>query len=544
MSMLTPGLLANAIADAVGARTRLLLKRSTFDIFADYESTKTITQKSSSLTTSLNEHFDFIAGDFPLGQRRDASMRDALPEIRRLRKNWAEIYSAAGYLNNSGMAIFLVESAFWSSEWTDFIELLSSQGIYFVASFRFPKQTLPNTLLVPCFAVFSRRRQQTLFVADVSSRSSLVELVEAFLNQRSGKALLDGIIMPASEFRGFPQLVVEREIEALETQYKTYRHSRMVPDLAEINDVVACKNGESYKERPNAVYIPRLNTSPVVFQLRDTTLKHHNYIQVVLKPTVIVNEYLAVYFTSHLGRLSLQALQQGLIIPRLSKVSLQNLLIPLPDVAQQKIIVGAHQAIVQLEHTLADFRMQLSLRPVSATTITDSVTTMLNQVNLLSESDKVLVLIRNGESRTIEFKETLVLDIKKGTKERYIEDAVLKTISAFLNSQGGTLLIGVTDSHEPIGIARELDQFFQGNRDNLLKHLKNIIKRSIGEAFYPYLEYNTVIVGESLIIRVDCTAADAPCFLNTTEFYVRTNPATDKLDGQKMLDYVQRHFHK
>jgi hypothetical protein len=44
------------------------------------------------------------------------------------------------------------------------------------------------------------------------------------------------------------------------------------------------------------------------------------------------------------------------------------------------------------------------------------------------------------------------------------------------------------------------------------------------------------------ILMVDCRTASGPCFLDGNEFYVRTNPATDKLDGPKLVEYVRNHF--
>ena len=35
---------------------------------------------------------------------------------------------------------------------------------------------------------------------------------------------------------------------------------------------------------------------------------------------------------------------------------------------------------------------------------------------------------------------------------------------------------------------------------------------------------------------------DSGCYFELKEFYVRTNPATDKLEGQKMVKCIQRHF--
>jgi len=33
-----------------------------------------------------------------------------------------------------------------------------------------------------------------------------------------------------------------------------------------------------------------------------------------------------------------------------------------------------------------------------------------------------------------------------------------------------------------------------------------------------------------------------PCYLDGVDFYVRTNPATDKLVGPKLVEYVKQRF--
>lgn len=544
MPKATPGALANIIADGIGASRRLLVKASTWDVFADFRSDEVIEDGLSTLTPQAEGLFDFIAADLPLGLRIGRAATAGLPGTSRMRKNWAAINSGVQRLAENGLAMCTVEPAFWSIEWATFLDVLVSHGVSFVGAFRFIEQTLPGTSLEPCFAVFSRQPQTDLFVADVGPRSSLVELVDAFLQHQPGKVIADGIAVPAGAFRGFQQLTVEREIQALTTQYAAYRHVRLVPDLAARASVVLCRMGEELTDRANALYIPRTGTARVVSQLQDVTRRHDSYIQVTLDPELVLNDYLVIHFGSRLGQLSLQALRQGAAVTHLTKSSLENLLVPLPDQAQQSRIVGAHGAVVQLEGALAGFRSQLSLNPASASAISESVAAMLRQVDGLCQADEILALIRHGESRTLEFKETLGLDVKKGTRENYIENAVLKTLAAFINTRGGTLLVGVTDTGEPRGLGEELATCFRGNRDDLLKHVKDIIKRSIGEAFYPCIDYDTVVVEGTIVLRIDCLAADSPCFLNKTEFYVRTNPATDRLEGQDMLEYVQRHFER
>jgi len=159
-----------------------------------------------------------------------------------------------------------------------------------------------------------------------------------------------------------------------------------------------------------------------------------------------------------------------------------------------------------------------------------------------SPTNEIQRLILEGESKTLEFKETLSVDIKTNKKEKYIELSALKTIVAFLNTRGGTLLIGVRDDGLFVGVEEEINKFHKMSADKFLLHFSNIIKARIGEQFYPFIDYYLAETGGKNILRVDCLKSSKPCYLDNETFYVRTNPATGKLEGPKLVDYVQHHF--
>ena len=160
-------------------------------------------------------------------------------------------------------------------------------------------------------------------------------------------------------------------------------------------------------------------------------------------------------------------------------------------------------------------------------------------------------LISQGESETLEFKETLSLDTKKQTKEKYIESEVLKTIAGFINSEGGVLLIGVKDDGTISGIDYEAHKLYSGNTnkeklvylDGLLRHLGNKLKHSVGMEFYAYFSFNRIECNDLSIIKVKCRKQikGNGCFIDN-EFYVRKGASTEKLEGSALINYIQEHF--
>jgi len=160
-----------------------------------------------------------------------------------------------------------------------------------------------------------------------------------------------------------------------------------------------------------------------------------------------------------------------------------------------------------------------------------------------SAADKVLELIKKGEGRRLEFKSTLRKNLHTGQIDRKVEHSVLKTVVAYLNSNGGTLLIGVSDRGEILGMKE--DGF--PNSDKLSLHLINLIKQRIGHEFLPFVEFEVVKIEEEEVLRVDCVRSDKQVFLKTEndeEFYVRSGPSTAKLIGSALIDYVERRFRK
>ena len=74
-------------------------------------------------------------------------------------------------------------------------------------------------------------------------------------------------------------------------------------------------------------------------------------------------------------------------------------------------------------------------------------------------------LIEAGESVTVEFKSTARLNLHSNGRDEAITWAVIKTIAAFMNTGGGTLLIGVNDRGDPVGIEPDYPHVKGADRD-------------------------------------------------------------------------------
>ena len=488
-----------------------------------------------------SREFDFILGDLPLGmnKRQDYEFRAARLKIR---QNWVEILKSVKLLNKSGGALYLVEpTCFSSTEGKKLEDALNAEGCYVNAILNAPEGILqPETSITPVFVLITKKKTNAVFIAELLNEFQASEVAQNLHFENIGNALSKGMEIEERTFNGFHRVKIKQQIERLETQYKEYEEYTIGEIAEEINYV---KHGSSLVEKDNSVYIPKIGNSSVVSNLSDTTIKHHNYFQVVIGEKAL-SEYVAAFFRSDLGRLVLQSLTStpGAVIPHLNKVDLEEATIALPPFEDQEQILVTQRKLSDLKKSIDNFDSELALNPTSSISILSQLDSMLEAIGGLTDSDEVRNIIRQGESKKIEYKETLSLDVKKKTKEKYIELSALKTIVAFLNTEGGTLLLGVADNGEVTGLDIEIDKFHKGIVDKFLLHMKNLIKTRIGEEYYPYIEYKLVAVGDKNVLSVKCKKSESPCYLDGAEFYVRTNPATDKLEGPKLVQYVQNHF--
>jgi CheY-like chemotaxis protein len=166
--------------------------------------------------------------------------------------------------------------------------------------------------------------------------------------------------------------------------------------------------------------------------------------------------------------------------------------------------------------------------------------------NLKNDHD-VIKLISNGESDSLEFKSTLRMNLFSGKPDGNIELSALKTIAGFLNSNGGTLLLGVNDSGDIVGI--EKDSF--KDLDKFQIHFWNLIREAIGAEFTSFLVSGVYVKNEGSIFSVTCKKSNRPVFVkwknpgeskHSDLFFVRSGPQTEQLGTRQAVLYISDHF--
>ena len=161
----------------------------------------------------------------------------------------------------------------------------------------------------------------------------------------------------------------------------------------------------------------------------------------------------------------------------------------------------------------------------------------------------VAQLLSDGESDRLEFKSTARVNLRSGEKDPRMEQVIGKTVSAFLNSDGGTLLIGVADDGTPLGLEPDFATLKVPDADRFELWLRDLLTTTLGQNTAAAVGITVESVarpdgsGDVPVCRVTCSPSPRPVYLRAgknapPEFWVRAGNSTRQLSVDAAADYV------
>lgn len=167
------------------------------------------------------------------------------------------------------------------------------------------------------------------------------------------------------------------------------------------------------------------------------------------------------------------------------------------------------------------------------------------------ENNKKIVdykaIINEGESEKVEFKSSARWDYKQNCNNKEMRKAVIKSIAGFLNSNGGSLFIGIDDNKNIIGIQNDLKTLKKKNIDGYQLFLSDLISEKIGKQFNSYITMEFPKINEHSICVMKVEKSKSEAFVKENDknmFYIRTNNSTRELDPKETLEYILLHYKK
>ncbi len=153
-------------------------------------------------------------------------------------------------------------------------------------------------------------------------------------------------------------------------------------------------------------------------------------------------------------------------------------------------------------------------------------------------------LIQLGETATLEFKSTFQWDMVHNQVNKHLRHSVLKTLAAFLNSAGGTLVIGVEDDGNVLGLQKDL-QTLEGSIDKFGQLLSSQVSDFLGARFWPFIKPRYEELNGATLCVIEIDRSPEPVFLRSkrgNEFFVRMGPTSRMLDVEETVRYTQNNW--
>lgn len=154
-------------------------------------------------------------------------------------------------------------------------------------------------------------------------------------------------------------------------------------------------------------------------------------------------------------------------------------------------------------------------------------------------------IISKGENDKIEFKSSLRWDYRQEKVNKALELVIVKTISAFLNSDGGILFIGVDDDGNILGLQKDYETLRKQNSDGFLLAMTTLINQNLGKNYHSLLKFNLISINNLDVCILNIDKADKPVFVGkkgSEEFYVRASASSQALSMSEGLEYIRNHW--
>ncbi|NRP28787.1 MULTISPECIES: DUF262 domain-containing protein [unclassified Aliiroseovarius] len=162
-----------------------------------------------------------------------------------------------------------------------------------------------------------------------------------------------------------------------------------------------------------------------------------------------------------------------------------------------------------------------------------------------AKSDPLHEMILQGEGQLVEFKSTLRYDMRTGEVNKKLEHVIAKTVAAFMNSEGGSLFIGVDDHGNAIGLDLDYGTLKKADRDGFQLHLGNILDSYLGKDVMKLWKLDWPLYDDKQICHVQVTRANKPVYVThegKEEFFVRKEGSSQPLSRAEEHEWNRGRF--
>jgi predicted HTH transcriptional regulator len=181
-----------------------------------------------------------------------------------------------------------------------------------------------------------------------------------------------------------------------------------------------------------------------------------------------------------------------------------------------------------------------------ANLIFDALQTRLEPTLIKTQISECQKLITQGESSLVEFKSTLRWDVKRAMLNKKLEfDGAARTISAFMNSNGGNLIIGVDDDRNILGLDSDIQTLGKKNLDGFELQLIQVIRNYIGSEYSSHIKISFEKIENKDVCWIKVSKSSSPIFVKfegKEHFFNRAGASTQSLSRAEQSAYEREHW--
>lgn len=149
-------------------------------------------------------------------------------------------------------------------------------------------------------------------------------------------------------------------------------------------------------------------------------------------------------------------------------------------------------------------------------------------------------ILEEEESIFLEFSSSLFGSRKKSGEQRKFSQKIAETVAAFLNTDGGMLVLGVNSEKKMIGLENDLQRISKKGWIDLEQEFSNFIENMIGSQFKVYWSLEKIEHNEKIFAIVKVKKSLEPAYIknNKTSLYTRYFGKNRKLTSKNKTGYV------
>jgi Putative DNA-binding domain len=155
---------------------------------------------------------------------------------------------------------------------------------------------------------------------------------------------------------------------------------------------------------------------------------------------------------------------------------------------------------------------------------------------------EISALLAAGENATVEFKSSARWDLRENKKNPAMEQVILKTVAAFLNSDGGTLLLGISDEGTVLGLEHDYQTLQKKNADGYELFLGDLLLTHYGKDLSRNLKFSFHALDGKQVGKISIQAAPRAVWVKEgadEHLYIRSGNSTRRLTTKEAIEYCK-----